>query len=513
MTAPGTEHERSPNPSRRRHTEGPPTWAVASVVAMCLAFAAQFSIWQVHRYDNFIARRFDLGNMVQAVWSAAHGDLMLTTTDQFGEQISRYAGHVEPLLILFAPLWWVWPSPIMLVVVQSIAVATAGIPAYLLARRWVGDERIAVVFCGVALMYPFIQAQTLFDFHAVTLATPLLLWAIWAAVTHRNVTLGVMVVLAAMTKEQVGLSICIFGIWIIFALGRKRAGSFVALFGLMWSAVIIGAIMPRLRGDAAEEVLLSRYGAFGDSVGAAMKTLIVHPIHSADLLLTTNRVVFVLALFVPLLFLPLRAPLLAAAIIPDLLINLMSNHPQQQQLAFHYGAVAAPFLIAAAIRGLGAMRRSRRSGGRGVTTSPRVVLAVLGVTTIICSYLLSPLPFWGEPPLGRTGGVNRERATQLTVNDPRAPIMLRAVRMIPKDAVVSTGNGFGAHLSARRRVLTFPVVADATWVIVDKKLSAMGDGRDVKAHRERVNRLLLNPRWHVVFDEDSVLVIRRSSGS
>lgn len=479
---------------------------------MCVVYAVQFSLWQIHRYDNFLARRFDLGNMVQAVWSAAHGDLMLTATDVLGEQVSRYAGHVEPILALFAPLWWIWPSPIMLVVVQSIAVSSAGIAAYLLARTWIGDERIAVAACAVTLMYPFIQAQTLFDFHAVALATPLLLWAIWAASTNHNATLAVMVILAAMTKEQVGLSIFIFGIWIFFALRRRRAGASVAIFGLMWSAVVIGAIMPRLRTQGAESMLLARYGAFGDTVGQAAKTLIFHPIHSADLLLTTNRIVFVLALLVPLAFLPLRAPLLAAAVIPDVLINLMSNHPQQQQLAFHYGAVAAPFLIAAAIRGYGAMAASKRTGGRHLMRRPAVTLPAIVVVTLVSSYLLSPLPIWGDPPMGRTGGVNRDRAKALTADDPRAPVLQQAVNLIPKDAVVSVGNGVGAHLSARRRVLTFPVIADATWVIVDTKLAAMADGRDVKAHRERVNRLLLDPRSHVVFDRDQVLVIRRNLG-
>ena len=508
---PGTPASTSSLPAAARDGASPPTWAVASVVAMCLAFAVQFSLWQVHRYDNFLARRFDLGNMVQAVWAAAHGDPLLTTTDQFGEQISRFAGHVEPLLFLFAPLWWIWPSPVMLMVVQAVAIATAGIPAYLLARRWVGDERIAVVFCAVTLMYPFIQAQALFDFHAVALATPLLLWAIWAAVTDRTVALGVLVVLAALTKEQVGLSIFIFGLWIVFALGRKRAGSLVAAFGLLWSAVIIGVVMPRLRGDTADAVLVSRYGAFGDSIGSALKTLIVHPLHSADLLLTTDRVVFVLAFLVPLVFLPLRAPLLALAMTPDLFINLMSNHPQQHQLAYHYGAIGAPFAIAAAIRGLGAMRESRRSSERRLAR-PRVVVPALVVTTLICSWLLSPLPFWGAPPMGRTAGVNPDRATQLTEADPRAPIMLQAVRMIPKDAVISVGNGLGGHLSARRRVLSFPVLGDATWVVVDKKFAAMADTRDVRAHRERVDRLLLDPRSQVVFDKAGVLVIRRNLG-
>jgi DNA-binding transcriptional regulator/RsmH inhibitor MraZ len=56
------------------------------------------------------------------------------------------------------------------------------------------------------------------------------------------------------------------------------------------------------------------------------------------------------------------------------------------------------------------------------------------------------------------------------------------------------------------------VLGDATWVVVDKKFAAMADTRDVRAHRERVDRLLLDPRSQVVFDKAGVLVIRRNLG-
>ena len=39
--------------------------------------------------------------------------------------------------------------------------------------------------------------------------------------------------------------------------------------------------------------------------------------------------------------------------------------------------------------------------------------------------------------------------------------------MIPADAAVSATNTLGAHLSARRRVLSFPLTRDVTWIAVD----------------------------------------------
>src|SRR5205085_8832057 len=92
------------------------------VAVAAAAYAAWFSLLSVWRHDAFETGRFDLGNMVQVVWSTAHGHPLRMTNTQ-GEQVSRLAAHVDPILALFAPLWWIWPSPDMLLVLQAIAVA------------------------------------------------------------------------------------------------------------------------------------------------------------------------------------------------------------------------------------------------------------------------------------------------------------------------------------------------------------------------------------------------------
>ena len=70
------------------------------------------------RYRTFSTGRFDLGNMVQAVWSTTQGRF-LDTTDVSGVQFNRLGAHVDPVLALFAPLWLVWSSPEMLLVAQA----------------------------------------------------------------------------------------------------------------------------------------------------------------------------------------------------------------------------------------------------------------------------------------------------------------------------------------------------------------------------------------------------------
>ena len=148
------------------------------VAGGCAAFAAGLGALAVLQHRAFWTGRFDVGNLTQAVWSTAHGDV-LSVTGLTGRQISRLGAHFDPIVVLFAPLWWVWPDASMLLVTQALAVATGAIPVYLLARRHLRSDWAAAGFGLAYLLHPATQWLVLDDFHPVALATPLLLWGFW----------------------------------------------------------------------------------------------------------------------------------------------------------------------------------------------------------------------------------------------------------------------------------------------------------------------------------------------
>jgi len=174
------------------------------LVAASAAYAAAFGFFSVRRHDAFETGRFDLGNMVQVVWSTAHGH-PLRMTETHGRQVSRLAAHVDPILVLFAPLWRIWPSPDMLLVVQAVAIATGAFPVFWLARRHLGSERAALGFALVYLLFPATQWLTLNEFHPVALACPLLLFAFWYLDEERWLPFALFAVAAATTKEEIPL--------------------------------------------------------------------------------------------------------------------------------------------------------------------------------------------------------------------------------------------------------------------------------------------------------------------
>jgi uncharacterized membrane protein len=181
------------------------------------------------------------------------------------------------------------------------------------------------------------------------------------------------------------------------------------------------------------------------------------------------------------------------AALPELAINLLSTTPTQTSIHFHYTAGLIPPLVIAAV--LGAKRLSRWTLAVAMTA---VVAALIG------NYWLGPTPGWRHVPGGSTFQATAARVTE------HDRIAARALRLIPKAAVVSATNTLGAHLSARRRVLSFPYVQDATWIAADETQPGYGDRYAPVPTALALAALRRDPDWRLVFEQDGVLVFNRT---
>src|SRR5918995_273208 len=353
------------------------------------AYAAGFGALAALEHRAFETGRFDLGNITQAVWSTVEGR-PLDVTELGGDQISRLGAHVDPFLALFTPLWLVWPSPTMLLVVQAAAIALGALPMFWLGRKHLGTDW-AGVLCGLAyLVYPAVQWLALDEFHPVALACPLLAFALWYLDEDRlwaSVPFGV---LAALTKEEIPLVVAALGVWYAIAKGRRLAGTVIAVAGTATTALWLDSTAP-----------------------------------------------------------------------------------------------IAPFLFAAAILGASQFVRRREAA-----------VAILAFS-LLAGIAIGPL-----------------RAGEL-VPEPRSEhdrIAERGLALIPPEAPVSSTNGLGGHLSERRRIHSFPTVSDSEWVAIDLKRASYLDRRsDPSTTAVPLAELLRSGYWSKVFDEDGIIVLRRTA--
>ncbi len=423
-------------------------WGAAAV------FAGTFGTLAILRHRAFGSGRFDLGNMTQAVWSTAHGDV-LSVTDVHGEQISRLGSHFDPILIALAPLWWAWPDPELLLAVQAIAVAAGALPVFWLARKHLAAAWPAAALAIAYLLYPPVQWLTVSDFHPVAIACPLLLFAWWQLDRGRVWRFALLATAAIATKEHVGLAVAAMGVWYAVRHRAPRAGAAILVTGSAAALVAALLIVPHF-APTGSSAFASRYESPS---------------------LDWRDLGYLAALLLPLALLPLAAPLAALAALPELGLNILSSTITQTSVKTHYAAAAIPALVVAAV--FAAARLGRWSA---FVAAPAALAAAIAL---------------GPPGRIEVGA------------DEHDAVARRALALIPDAAPVSATNALGAHLSGRRRIFSFPVLAEADWVAVDEERLTYLDSLDPERARPALIALRRDPGWRRVFAEDGVLVFRR----
>ena len=457
-------------------------------------FAAGFAGLAQVRHTAFWSGRFDLGNLTQAVWSTADGHF-LEITDLQGRQISRLGAHFDPLVSALAPLWRIWPSPTMLLVVQAVAVAIGAVPVFLLARKHLGSEWAGLSFALAYLLYPPTEWLVVDDFHPVALATPLLLTGFWLLDEDRVLAFAVAGGLACLTKEHIGFTVAAIGIW--YALARhRRAGWAIAVVGTAVSAIAIAVVVPHYAPGGGSP-FESRYAAVGGSPPGIVKAAVTDPGTLFGAVTEGRDLQYVFHLLVPLAFLSLLDLGATATALPEVALNLLSDAGTQTSIHFHYTAAAIPGLVVGAV--FGAARLRRRSERLG-TVLTRTVLA----TSVVATIAYGPIPLWSHVPFGQKVGASQYRITA------RNHAAAAAARLVPERAAVSASNTMGAHLSARRRVFSFPTLGESRWIAVDTLRMSYGDDNLARARGLRaLRRIRHDARWHVVFARRGILVLHR----
>jgi uncharacterized membrane protein len=439
--------------------------------------------------ESFSAARIDLGSMVQAIWSTAHGHFLGQTTI-FGRETTRLAGHVDPVLALFVPLWWAWPSPLMLLVVQALAVASGALPVYWLARKHLQSERAAVHFAFAYLLFPATQFSALTimtGFHAVSMAVPLILYAIWFLDEDRLVPFAIFALLAMSTKEEIGAAVAFLGIWYAVRKDGRLVGAVIFATGMAVTLVDFLVIIPHFSPSGIDP-FAARYAKVGGTPGGILHKAVTDPAAFVQAVASGHKLLYLVLLLGPFLGLWALEPLLFLGAVPDLAINLLSAHRDQTSIIYHWTAGIIPFTVAASVLGAARLKRNPDS----------ISLCALVCVALICA--VSPIYI----------GIAQGNIAAALPSNPTRQAKVHAVSLIPADAPVSASNEIGTYVSARRYIYIFPVLHRARWLIVDMKDRTYADR--VGYHRA-VRAVEARPGWKVVYASHGIDVLRRTAGS
>jgi uncharacterized membrane protein len=452
-----------------RHLRQPYVWAPRApgrcVAAGVAVYVLAMSFITVTRHFNLRTHAIDLALYDQLVWAIA------TTGAPYSSlpDLHGWGDHFTIILYLMAPLYWVAPSPVLMLVVQCIALAVGAFAVWGLGRRLVGDDRVAALLAVLYLINPSLHGINLRDFRPQAFAIPLLLAALYFFETRRWLLYGAAVILVACTREDATLPLLGLGVWALAVRRRPWVGLATAVFAVAWLVMATRWAIPFFRGETYSH--LWRWGHLGGSLDAILLGILTRPGDVLGFVVAPARLRYVVAMLAPWAFLPLLGPLALLPALPPLAANLLSADPVLFHHRTQYGGYLLPFLALATLVGIA--RLSAAKGERAVRLAVGLAFIVSIAMTARTVNDLMVNRWWPEP---RTRDVHA------------------LVAMVPSGVVVGTEERIVPHLAHRPRVYIFPQRLDTCeWILID-----LGPGSEYSFRHYTPERTASHVTFHPV---------------
>lgn len=347
---------------------------------LTLAVFVTYAVYSVSRYSQLLPAGYDLGIFDQAVHD--YSRFRAPMVELKGPGFNLLGDHFHPILVVLAPLYWLWDDPRTLLIAQAALLAVSVAIVHRFAQRHAGGRWAFVVATAYALGWP-IQGMADFDFHEIAFAVPLLAWAVDALDRRSDRELVASCLLLLLVREDMGLVVLLFGLIRLPYRPRWVAGALVAS-GVVGYIVATEIVLPGL--SPTGKFAYWSYGGLGPDLPSAVRALVFDPIDSARLFFRPAvKTHTLLWLFAPLLFLPLRSPYVIPAL-PLLAQRFFSSRDHLWTVEFHYSAVLWPLLFLAALDGarrLGVHRWLIRRRAAGTWALAAVLASVSVVGTAI----------------------------------------------------------------------------------------------------------------------------------
>jgi len=479
-------------------------WSSLPLALLALAvllYAAYFSFLTIVRYQAFESRALDMGNLHQAIWNTAHGNWFRLTNQEVGVT-SRLSLHVEPILLLIAPLYRLLPAVETLLVLQAVIVALGALPLFALARRRRLGDWVGLVFAVAFLLNPSIQAANWLEFHPVTLAPTFLMAAFYFLVAGRTRWFALFAVLAVACKEEIGLLVFMFGLYAFFALHRRRVGTVTMVLAAGWSLVAVLGIQSYFAGG---NIHWGRYAYLGETTAAKLVSLFTQPGLVVAHLQQANVARYFFELLLPVGFTALLAPEVLLLALPSLAINLLADFaPMHEVTTLIYAAPIVAFVMVATVMGVARVRDwvVRRSARPENPRSGAQFAVLWGCAILVLGGALLSQRLYGYLP-----GSGHYQALRVTDHHARIQAILD---QIPPDAKVSAQDRLNPHVAGRETVYIFPRVDDADTVLIDVTGSAWPQHpNDLK---RTVDELLASD-FGIATAADGVLLLSKSAAT
>ena len=363
----------------------PVAWVVAFVGA------ALFISYSVIQWKAFSVPSWDLGIFTQLL--RKYSELSVPIVEIKGPGFNLWGDHFHPLLMVLTPFYWLFPSGLTLLILQDLLFAWSAVPITRYARKRIGPLWGTVAGFSYILSWGLAEAVQA-QFHEIALAVPLIAFGLVHWLEGRRKLAWVEIGLLVFVKEDLGLTVAMFGLILIWLAwgeeahrgvvaemrraqesghqthtlrpfpkrtraslrrtisgGEATTGLSFFIWGMFWFVAAIMVILPHFNSNGGWD-----YTQNLSESGTATTSLIGF---LENLLGPSQKIVTVLLLLVAMGVVGLRSPIFFL-MLPTLAWRFAGNVTYYWGWQWHYSAVLMPIAILALVDGVDRIRGHAR---------------------------------------------------------------------------------------------------------------------------------------------------------
>ena len=415
-------------------------WTFSGLICLGATVLVTFFIIKatVAKHQIFGTACHDFGLFVQMFHSLAKSMQPITTAER-DEVMSHFCVHASYIYYLLVPFYKAIPKESTLLAAQAILAMGGAIPMFLIAKRR-DYKGLALIFMTFTYIFSIgIVSPCFYDFHENAFLPTLLMWLFYAIDRESTILFWIMTVLVCIVKEDAPLYIMCIGLFLFFEKKGKKF-RWHGLCSTFLSAAYMLLILRWLtaNGDGGKMTNI-RFGILmiesDRGIGEVIKNVIVDPAYFFSLLIHEDTLNFLLAVMLPLLFLPFitkklhRFWLMVPFIVMNLVIGAGYGYAANIEYQYIFGPICLLFYMI--------FLNLDDIGGK-----PKHDLAILLGAAAILFFVGMPLHYWDN-----VDSYESNKATYQQLED--------VLDTIPEDACVYATPFFVAHIANRDQLYLY----------------------------------------------------------
>ncbi|MFH7029285.1 MAG: DUF2079 domain-containing protein [Heteroscytonema crispum UTEX LB 1556] len=506
--------------------------AKTRVLVLAGIFFVLALLFTLHRYFSFYAS-FDQGIFNQVFWNNLHGRFFqsslsssLSTNVVHGGEAPtvfyhRLGQHFTPALLLWLPIYALFPSPATLTVLQVTLVTAAGLVLYVLARHYL-EPPLAVMIVASFYAANAVIGPTLSNFHDIS-QIPLFIFGLLLAMEKRWWWLfWLLAVLTLAVREDAGVGLFGVGVYMVLSKRFPRAGLAVCTLSFSYMLALTNLIMPLFSQDISQRFMMERFGQYADGEEASTLEIIWGMISNPWRLLVEfvtpidKTIKYLIGQWMPLAFVPALSPASWMIAGFPLLKLFLGKGESVLAITIRYALTVVPGLFYGSILWW--------------SQHPKTFKLSFRRFWIACICLSLFFSFTSNP--NRTfyflipDSVKPWVYVSLPQQWQHVPHIRFLLREIPEDASVSATTYLVPHLSSRREILRLPAlklkndgrqvikvdyaIADL-WQLQQYQAAFKGDRHMLQDLTKLIDQLINNREYGIIGFQDGVILLKKAA--